>query len=119
MTPSGGAGPSAASVVVFDFDGVLIRGDSYAHLVREELRRSPRRRLAMLPVLAMAMPMLKVPALRRHGQRLVVRLAFTGWSTAKFNSRAADFGRRLAHDRRIVAGDAVHAARRHVSSCAR
>jgi phosphatidylglycerophosphatase C len=60
--------------VVFDFDGVLIRGDSYAHLVREELRRSPRRRLAMLPVLALAMPMLKVPALRRHGQRLVVRV---------------------------------------------
>jgi phosphatidylglycerophosphatase C len=119
MTPSDAEQLPAGSVVVFDFDGVLIRGDSYAHFVREELQRSPRRRLAMLPVLAVAMPMLKVPALRRHGQRLVVRLTFAGWSTAQFNTRAAEIGRRLAHDNEIVVGEAVDAARRHISSGAR
>jgi phosphatidylglycerophosphatase C len=105
--------------VLFDFDGVLIRGDSYAHLVRQELQRSWWRRLAMLPVLAAAMPMLKVPALRRWGQRLVVRLAFVGWSTARFHARAAQFGRRLARDQQVVVGDAVAAARRHLASGAR
>jgi hypothetical protein len=80
----------------FDFDEVLTRGDCHAHLVRQALQRSWWRRLAMLPVLAAAMPMLKVPALQRLGQRLVVRLAFVGWSTARFNARAARFGRRLA-----------------------
>jgi HAD superfamily phosphoserine phosphatase-like hydrolase len=113
------AAPAGAPVVLFDFDGVLIRGDSYAHLVRRELQRSWWRRLAMLPVLAAAMPMLKVPALRRSGQRLVVRLAFVGYSTAQFNGRAAEFGRHLARDQQVVVGDAVAAARRHLSSGAR
>ena len=66
---SAGVGCSGRPVVLFDFDGVLIRGDSYAHLVRGALQRSWWRRLAMLPVLAAAMPMLKVPALRPLGQR--------------------------------------------------
>jgi phosphoserine phosphatase/lysophospholipase L1-like esterase len=110
---------AAAPVVLFDFDGVLIRGDSYAHLVREELQRSWRRRLGMLPVLAVAMPMLQVPPLRRCGQRLVVRLAFVGYSTAQFSARAAEFGRRLARDQQVVVGDAVAAARRHSSTGAR
>jgi phosphatidylglycerophosphatase C len=114
-----GADPGGRPVVLFDFDGVLIRGDSYAHLVRRALRRSRWRRLAMLPVLAAAMPMLQVPALRRYGQRLVVRLAFAGWSTAQFNACAAQFGRRLARDDRVVVGDAVAAARRHLASDAR
>jgi phosphatidylglycerophosphatase C len=114
-----GADPGGRPVVLFDFDGVLIRGDSYAHLVRRALRRSWGRRLAMLPVLAAAMPMLQVPALRRYGQRLVVRLAFAGWSTAQFNACAAQFGRRLARDDRVVVGDAVAAARRHLASGAR
>jgi phosphatidylglycerophosphatase C len=103
-------------VVLFDFDGVLIRGDSYAHLVRRALRRSWWRRLAMLPVLAAAMPMLQVPALRRYGQRLVVRLAFAGWSTAQFNACAARFGRRLARDDRVVAGDALAAAQQRAGT---
>jgi HAD superfamily phosphoserine phosphatase-like hydrolase len=111
--------PVAAPVVLFDFDGVLIRGDSYAHLVRGELQRSQWRRLAMLPVLAVAMPMLKLPALRRCGQRLIVRLAFAGYSTAQFTVCAAEFGRRLARDQQVVVGDAVAAARRHLTSGAR
>jgi beta-phosphoglucomutase-like phosphatase (HAD superfamily) len=53
-------------VVLFDLDGVLIRGDTYAKLVRRALQRSWRRRLAMLPALVAAMPMVKVPALRRY-----------------------------------------------------
>jgi HAD superfamily phosphoserine phosphatase-like hydrolase len=110
---------TAAPVVVFDFDGVLIRGDSYAHLVRQALQRSWWRLVAMLPVLAAAMPMLKLPALRRCGQRLLVRLAFVGWSTAQFNARAAELGRRLARDQQVVVGDAVAAARRHRSLGAR
>jgi phosphatidylglycerophosphatase C len=114
-----GAGHRGRPVVLFDFDGVLIRGDSYAHLVRQELQRSWRRRLAMLPVLAVAMPMLKAAALRRWGQRLVVRLAFVGWSAAQFHARAAQFGRRLARDHQVVVGDAVAAARRHLASGAR
>jgi phosphatidylglycerophosphatase C len=105
--------------VLFDFDGVLIRGDSYAHLVRGALQRSWWRRLAILPVLAAATPMLKAPALQRRGQRLVVRLAFLGGSTTRFNARAAQFGRRLAADPQLAVGDAVAAARRHVASGAR
>jgi phosphatidylglycerophosphatase C len=118
-TASVGVGHSGRPVVLFDFDGVLVRGDSYAHLVRQELQRSWWRRLAMLPVLAVAMPMLKAAALRRWGQRLVVRLAFVGWSTARFHARAAQFGRRLARDHQVVVGDAVAAARRHLASGAR
>lgn len=114
-----GADHRGRPVVLFDFDGVLIRGDSYAHLVRGVLQRSRRRRLVMLPVLAVAMPMLKAAVLRRWSQRLVVRLAFVGWSTARFHARAAQVGRRLARDQQVVVGDAVTAARRHLASGAR
>jgi phosphatidylglycerophosphatase C len=110
---------SSAPVVLFDFDGVLIRGDSYEHFIRRELQGSRPRLAMLLPVIAVAIPMLKATALRRHGQRLMVRFAFLGWSASRFEASAGRFGRQLAVDRSLVMGDAVVALRHHLSDGAR
>jgi phosphatidylglycerophosphatase C len=113
--PSGASAP----VVLFDFDGVLIRGDSYEYLVRRELNRSRWRLVMLLPVMLVAIPMLKTRALRRHGQRLMVRFTFLGWSAGRFEVNALQFGRQLARDGRLVVRDGVEWMRRHVSDGAR
>jgi phosphatidylglycerophosphatase C len=116
--PDGVTGPSGP-VVVFDFDGVLVRGDSYRHFILRELNRSRRRLALMLPVLVVAMPMLKTAALRPHGQRLMLRFTFLGWSRSRFEANALEFGRQLANDETLVIGEAVDVLRRHVADGAR
>jgi phosphatidylglycerophosphatase C len=119
VTIRGKQSDATARVVLFDFDGVLIRGDSYAHFVRRELTRSRLRLALMVPVIAVVMPMLKARALRARGQRLIVHCAFLGWSAGGFEAHARQFGRHLAGDTRLVVRDAVETMRGHVAEGAR
>jgi phosphatidylglycerophosphatase C len=110
---------ASAPVVLFDFDGVLIRGDSYEHFVRRELERSRGRLALTLPVIALALPMLKKRALRRYGRGLMVWCAFAGWTAGRFEAEAREFGRQVARNESLVVADAVEDLQRHLAGGAR
>lgn len=110
---------ASAPVVLFDFDGVLIRGDSYEYLVRRALKRSRGRLALTLPVIGLALPMLKKRALRRYGRGLMVWCAFAGWTAGQFEAEAREFGRQVARNESLVVADAVEDLRRHLARRAR
>ena len=83
-------------VVLFDFDGVLVAGDSFASWVRHQgLRPLPRRALA-LGLAPIGLPLLTWPRTRSLGARLFMHLATFGANPAALRASIAAFGRALA-----------------------
>ena len=114
---SGTAPP--APVVLFDFDGVLYRGDSFTALMRAHLRRQWWRIVLALPLLLVAAPFALLRRTRRRALRFVVHLALLGVSEQRYRKMAQEFGRSLGADaaRFIEAG--LAAIKRHAESGAR
>jgi len=111
--------PSATPVVLFDFDGVLFRGDSFTALMRKHLRRQWWRVVVALPLLLLLAPFLAVRRMRRRILRFVVHLALLGVSEAHYREMAQEFGRGLAADAERFIEGGLAAIRRHVQSGAR
>jgi phosphatidylglycerophosphatase C len=90
----------ASRVVLFDFDGVLVRGDAFTKFMRARYSRAW---WLMVPLLLLS-PILLVPAATSYGRRMVVRLvvgwALVGLDDAAYRSLADRFGRALARDAR-------------------
>lgn len=91
-----------ARVVLFDFDGVLVRGDSFARFLQTRYRRSWWRAVLLLS----AVPLLGALALTRRGRRCVlygvVNGALIGIGARRYRELAQTFGRALARDSRNV-----------------
>lgn len=114
------SGPFAATpVVLFDFDGVLFRGDSFTALMRKHLRRQWWRVALLLPLLLVLAPFLAVRRLRRRILRVVVHLALIGVSETHYRQMAQEFGRGLAVDTERFIEDGLAAIKRHAQSGAR
>lgn len=100
-------------VVLFDFDGVLVRGDSFGTFLRTRLRRQPWRGLLLLPVL----PLLPA-ALHQRGRvmllHLGVRALLLGVGAARYRALAESHARVQALRRGCFQRDAVGALRRHL-----
>lgn len=110
------AGAPACRIVLFDFDGVLIRGDSFAAFVRARYRQSPWRLLLAVPLVVLASPL----ALARRGRwrivRLLVRIGLLGVPEARYRDLAALFARAHAERPRIFVREGISALRRHLAA---
>jgi len=108
-----------APVVLFDFDGVLYRGDSFTALMRAHLRRQWWRIVLALPLLLVAAPFALLRRTRRRALRFVVHLALLGVSEQRYRQMAQEFGRSLGADAARFIEGGLAAIKRHAESGAR
>ncbi len=120
---SEGAGAIAASTdaaaasrtVLFDFDGVLIRGDSFAAFVRARYRRAPWRLLFAVPLVVLAGPL----ALSGRGRwwivRRLVEVSLLGVGEARYREHVRAFAREHAERPRSFLREGIRALRRHLA----
>lgn len=101
-------------VVVFDFDGVLVRGDSFETFLRARLRRAPWRLLPVLPLL----PFVPVLLMSAWGKgwlaRLFTRVATLGSDEEGFRRSVQLFAEEFSRDPRNFNAQAVARLRRHL-----
>jgi phosphatidylglycerophosphatase C len=106
--------PEAAKpVVLFDFDGVLFEGDSFAAFMRERCKRQWWRVVLFAPVLAVVSPFVLFRRTRRRALNFFVRLALLGTSLPNYRRQARDFGGALARDARRFSRPALEALNAH------
>lgn len=106
-------------VVLFDFDGVLFRGDAFTALMAHHARREWWRIVLALPIVVLAAPFLAPRRTRRRALRFIVHLMLLGLSEARYRQMAQEFGRGLAADAgRFIAGG-LSAIKRHAQDGAR
>jgi phosphatidylglycerophosphatase C len=98
-------------VVLFDFDGVLIHGDSFYLFMRDRYRRSPLRKL--LALLAMPWLLLRLPFSRWLPVRSLVHIALLGTGQQGYARAARSFAADLARRPRQFCRDGLQALRRH------
>ncbi|MCE5233533.1 MAG: haloacid dehalogenase-like hydrolase [Mizugakiibacter sp.] len=106
----------ARRVVLFDFDGVLVRGDSYEMFLRERFARARWRLLPLLPLLPFVPLLLRTVRGKMWLARACTRLATLGCSEARFRAQADAFGRALARRPRAFLREGVTALRRHLAA---
>lgn len=103
-------------VVLFDFDGVLIRGDAFSMWLRHRFATA----WWLIVPLLLTGTLLLPAASTRQGRRLIVRwgvtLALVGLDEATYRDRAGQFGRAIARDARKVSGAALAALNVHRES---
>lgn len=99
--------------VLFDFDGVLLRGDAFAEFVRARLERARwRKGLGMV----LAVPVL--PTLlftRRWVERVFIFATLAGLSEARYRELALAFGAELARQPRRFHREGLTRLRRHMA----
>lgn len=86
----------SAPVVVFDFDGVLVRGDSFESFLRHRLRVQWWRGLPVLPLVPFVPLLLRSAWGKGWLARVFARLASFGLSVAAFERIVAEFARDFA-----------------------
>jgi phosphatidylglycerophosphatase C len=105
------AGVVLPRVVLFDFDGVLIRGDSFYLFMRERYLHSFWRPL--LALLSAPLLLVQLPFSRRLPMRLLVRIALLGLGERRYQATAGAFADTLARRPRQFCRDGLQALRRH------
>lgn len=98
-------------VVLFDFDGVLIHGDSFYLFMRERYARSFWRPL--LAVLSAPLLLAQLPFSRRLPMHVLVRIALLGLGEQRYQAAAGVFAGTLARRPRQFCRDGLQALRRH------
>ncbi len=98
-------------VVLFDFDGVLIHGDSFYLFMRERYVRSLWRPL--LALVSVPLLLLQLPFSRRLPVRVLVRIALLGLGQRRYQLAADAFAATLARRPRQFCRDGLQALRRH------
>lgn len=79
-----------SATVVFDFDGVLLRGDSFGGYLRWRTQARPRRALAALPVLPL-LPLMRHPRTLPWAARVLTRALTLGLDRARFEAEIDAF----------------------------
>lgn len=108
------AGPGEAAVppvALFDFDGVLVRGDSFGLFVRDRFARASWRKalvLLMAPLLVLVLLFS-----RRRALRMLVGLALLGTNEARYREQARAFAVILVHRPRQFYRDGLRTLRQH------
>ncbi len=102
---------STLRVVLFDFDGVLIRGDAFYLFIRDRYRGSLWRRLLALSSTPLLLPLL--PFSRRLPVRVLVRIALLGLGEQRYRLAAHAFAASLARRSRQFCRDGLRRLRRH------
>lgn len=106
-------GAVASRVVLFDFDGVIVHGDTFARFARQRYARAPWRVL----VAALALPWLLVqwPFSRWLPLRTLVHIGLLGLDEARYAHVARAFAVDLVRRPRQFSREAIAALRRHVA----
>ncbi|WP_428993512.1 haloacid dehalogenase-like hydrolase [Rhodanobacter glycinis] len=105
------AGVALPRVVLFDFDGVLIHGDSFYLFMRERYMHSFWRPL--LALLSAPLLLVQLPFSRRLPVRVLVRIALLGLGERRYQAVAGVFADTLARRPRQFCRDGLQALRRH------
>jgi phosphatidylglycerophosphatase C len=103
-------------VVLFDFDGVIVRDDSFETFIRESLRGARWRLLLTLPVLPFVPLLLPTWMGKKLLARTFIRAATFGWGEAGYRRRADAFGRIYARRPGVFLREGVAMLRRHVDA---
>lgn len=99
--------------ILFDFDGVIMRGDAFAEFVRARLRRA---RWRLVPGLLLALPLLPtLPFTRKWVIRAFVFAVLCGLSGKAYRQLACDFGYELACQPRRFHREALTRLRGHLA----
>jgi phosphatidylglycerophosphatase C len=106
-----GPAETARRVVLFDFDGVLIRGDTFAMFMRDRYARV-RWRKGLVLVLSPWF-LLTLPFSRRRVLRSVVHLGLLGLDEARYRDLAQAFAVALVHQPGRFCREGLSALRRH------
>lgn len=111
------ASPVAAGrLVLFDFDGVIVAGDSFAAWLRREGLRPPLRRLAGLLIAPVGLPLMAFPATMSIGARCFMQAAVLGADAAALRGSLDRWGRALARRPGKVLADGLAALRAHLAA---
>jgi phosphatidylglycerophosphatase C len=110
---AGAPAPATRPVVLFDFDGVLFRGDAFTALMRAHFRRQWWRGLLALPLVVCLSPLSVLRRTRWRLVRMVVHVALLGLDEARYRAIATRFARGLALDSRHFLAAGLRALRRH------
>ncbi|MEU8423526.1 haloacid dehalogenase-like hydrolase [Micromonospora sp. NPDC048835] len=114
--PAGGPmSASAAQTVIFDFDGVVVRGDSFGLFLRRTAFVGARLPLAVAPLLLLA-PMVTVPALRPWVARWVSRIGLWGRDADQLRTELERFGAGLAVEPGRVIGPGLRMILDHLAA---
>ena len=111
VAPSEKSESAAARVVLFDFDGVLIRGDTYFEFLRARYLGSWWRLLILLFCLPWLLLMLLFS--REHALRTVLHVALLGVNEQRYRRVAGEFAGALVRRSRPFCREALRALRAH------
>lgn len=98
-------------VVLFDFDGVLVRGDTFGMFMRNRYAHAWWRKVLVL--LAAPWLLLVLPFSRRHVLRALVHIGLFGVGERRYRELAEAFVIVLVHRPRQFHRDGLRALRRH------
>jgi phosphatidylglycerophosphatase C len=101
-----------ARVVLFDFDGVLIRGDSFTLFMRARYKRSVVRKL--LALLTAPIWLLLAIFSRKAAAHFLVRVALLFVGARRYAQMATAFGVELARTPKLFPREGILALRRHL-----
>jgi phosphatidylglycerophosphatase C len=102
---------AARRVVLFDFDGVLIRGDAFSLFMRDCYARARWRKALVL--LSSPWLLLVFPFSRRRVMRALVHLGLLGLDEARYRARVQAFASTLVRRPGNFRRDGLRALRRH------
>jgi phosphatidylglycerophosphatase C len=107
-------------VVLFDFDGVLFRGDALAQFLRERVRANWWRHCLALLIAPIALPLARTPWSVPFVMRVFERIARLGADPEEHAAQARAFAQRVVgdHAHRLI-GQGIDAVRRAVAEGAR
>jgi len=97
--------------VLFDFDGVLVHGDTFYLFVRDRYARAWW--LKLLAVLALPWLLLRLPFSRRAALRTLVHIGLCGLDERRYREAAARFAATLARRPGQYCRDGLRQLRRH------
>ncbi|GAA0716058.1 haloacid dehalogenase-like hydrolase [Dokdonella soli] len=100
-------------VVLFDFDGVLVRGDAFTRFMRDRYAHAWWRAVLVLPLWPLLALLATTPRGRRTAARVLVRWALCGVGESCYRELAETFGRALARDARNLSREALAALNAH------
>lgn len=112
----GTAAHAPRRVVLFDFDGVLMRGDAYTRFIRARLLGSAWRMLIALAAMPLLLPLAAIRGLRMRVAGALVRISLLGVRTPRYRELARAFAGDLVQRPRIFIRDGISAMRRHVAA---
>lgn len=106
-----GVQTTAPRVVLFDFDGVLVRGDAFAMFMRDRYARARWRKGLVL--LLSPWLLLVLPFSRRRVLRSLVHLGLLGLDEARYQTLARAFALALVHQPGHFCREGLAVLRRH------